>query len=192
MNKVKQAKVADLKSNPKNPRSISEEKLEDLKNSLRKYPRLLALRPLVVDKNGVVLGGNMRLRAMQELGIETVPVIEAENLTAKERKRFILLDNVTYGEWDYDILGKHFALAELDELGIELPDLLPVQYEALRVSEGEAEIADMAKNVKKAILIEFSAEDYEEAYDIIRRIRKSEKDIGKYILKLLRGEVSDR
>jgi hypothetical protein len=192
MYKVKQAKVSELKPNPKNPRTISQEKLEELKSSLRKYPRLFELRPLVVDKNGVVLGGNMRLRAAQELGLDTVPVIEAENLTAKERRRFILLDNVTYGEWDTDILGKHFAPAELDELGIDLPDILPPQYKALQIEEGDAEIADMARNTKRAILIEFSHDDYGEAFELIKRVRKSGKDVGKLILKLLRKELSEK
>lgn len=190
--KIQYVDISTIKPNKNNPRTITEEKLEDLKESLRKYPRLLELRPLVVDDKGFVLGGNMRLRAINELGIEKVPVLKVSNLTSKKRRRFILLDNVTYGEWDFDILGKNFAPAELEELGIDLPDILAVDYRALQNENGDAEIADMARNTKKAIMIEFSQEDYDEAYELVSSVRKSGKDVGKLVLKLLKKDLAEK
>ena len=116
--RIIQAKVSDLKENPDNPRTITADALEKLKASIREFPAMLKLRPIVVDADMVVLGGNMRLRACKELGIKEVPIIKADTLTDKEKERFIIADNVAFGEWDYETLEAWNA-DELAMWGIE-------------------------------------------------------------------------
>lgn len=111
--------VADLKLNPKNPRTLSEEKVAKLQNSLRSFPEMLEARPLVVDENNVVLGGNARLLAAQALGLETLPVYRA-TWSAEKHDEFIIKDNVSFGEWDWDILANEWNEAELLEWGLEV------------------------------------------------------------------------
>lgn len=113
------AKVSDLKENPDNPRTITGDALEKLKASIREFPAMLQLRPIVVDADMVVLGGNMRLRACKELGITEVPIIAADTLTEKEKERFIIADNVSFGEWDYDTLANDWDVDELEAWGVE-------------------------------------------------------------------------
>jgi hypothetical protein len=122
-----------LKANPSNPRTIRKEKLEKLVNSLRQFPQMLDLRPLVVESldNPVVLGGNMRLKALQALGFEHVPVLTAEELTAEQRAEFVIKDNIGYGDWDWDTLANEWDAVELQEWGLDLPDLKPLDPDQL-------------------------------------------------------------
>ena len=118
--------MIDIKTihvNPQNPRIISEKKFEKLKNSIKDFPKMLRLRPMVVKADGTILGGNMRFRAIQALGLELKPewVTVAEELTPEEEKRFIIEDNVSFGEWDFDILANEWETAELEDWGIDLP-----------------------------------------------------------------------
>lgn len=117
--RIIQAKVSDLKENPDNPRTITGDALEKLKASIREFPAMLQLRPIVVDADMVVLGGNMRLRACKELGITDVPIIQADTLTDKEKERFIIADNVAFGEWDFEALANDWDVEELEAWGVE-------------------------------------------------------------------------
>lgn len=116
-------KVADILPNPNNPRTLKKEQFKRLVKSLESFPEMLEARPLVVDKNNVVLGGNMRLKALQELGIEEVSVHVAEWDESKNGE-FIIKDNVGYGEWDMDILANEWDAEELVEWGLDvwIPD----------------------------------------------------------------------
>lgn len=91
--------------------------------SLREFPKMLNLRPLVIDKNNVVIGGNMRLKALKELGYEEVPVLSAEDLTPDEIKRFVVVDNLPFGQWDYDVLGADYGLDELEGMGFDTKEI---------------------------------------------------------------------
>jgi len=98
-------KLADIQPNPNNPRFIRDDKFEKLKASIEQFPKMMALRPIVVDESGTVLGGNMRLRALQELGYKEVPpewVRRAGELTEDEKRRFIITDNAGFGQWDWE------------------------------------------------------------------------------------------
>lgn len=114
----------ELKPNPNNPRYLKEEKFKLLKKSLVDFPKMLELRPIIVDKDNMVLGGNMRLQAIQALvaegkkEFEEVPVIRVEDLTDKQKKEFIIKDNVSYGEWDWDILSSEWETQELNDWGL--------------------------------------------------------------------------
>ena len=97
-------KLSTIKPNPNNPRIIKDDKFHKLVQSIRDFPKMLEIRPIVVNDDMTVLGGNMRLKACKEAGLTEVPIIKASELTEDEQKEFIIKDNVGYGEWDYEIL----------------------------------------------------------------------------------------
>lgn len=112
--------TSKLKTNPNNPRSIRKDQLQKLVKSLREFPEMLEARPIVVDPDFVVLGGNMRLKAAQEAGLKEVPVYIASWEEAKH-KEFIIKDNLAFGEWDWDILANEWDAEELGDWGLEVP-----------------------------------------------------------------------
>lgn len=112
-----------LKFNEDNPRKISPAKLEKLVNSIREFPKMLEIRPIVVDDSGMVLGGNMRLKAVLKLKMKSVPVVYASELSEEEKRRFIVEDNVGFGEWDFDLLKLQYSNVELDSWGVDLPEI---------------------------------------------------------------------
>ena len=117
-------KLSDIKPNPDNPRIIRDVKFEQLKKSIQEFPAMLELRPMVVDADNVVLGGNMRLRALQDLGYTEIPeawVKRAEELTEEEKRRFIIVDNVGYGEWDWETIANAWDADEVREWGLDVP-----------------------------------------------------------------------
>lgn len=118
--KIEIVKVSSLKPNPGNPRTISREKMEKLEKSIQDFPQMLRLRPIIVTDKNVTLGGNMRLQALKNLKIDTVPIIRASNLTKAQQKEFIVKDNVAYGEWDWDALAE-WDMQELREWGLDIP-----------------------------------------------------------------------
>jgi len=108
-----------LKTNPNNPRTIRKDQLQKLVKSLREFPEMLEARPIVVDPDYVVLGGNMRLKAAQEAGLAEVPVYVASWEEAKH-KEFVIKDNLAFGEWDWDMLANEWEPEQLDEWGLEV------------------------------------------------------------------------
>jgi DNA modification methylase len=124
------AKVANLKANPNNPRVIKDEKFRKLVESIRKFPKMMEIRPIVVNGDMVVLGGNMRLKACKELGLKEVPIIMADDLTDEQQREFIIKDNVGFGEWDFELLAKDWDAVELGEWGLEFPEVEDEKNEA--------------------------------------------------------------
>ena len=113
-------KLSELKINPNNPRLIKDVKFKKLCNSIKEFPKMMELRPIVIDSDNIILGGNMRFKALQELGYTDIDekwVKKAEDLTEDEKKQFIVKDNVSFGEWDWDILANNWDNTELDEWG---------------------------------------------------------------------------
>lgn len=115
-------KIDHIKHNPDNPRVIKDDKFWKLVKSIQDFPEMLELRPIVVDENNMVLGGNMRLKAIQELGYAEVPVVRATELTEEQKKEFIIKDNIGYGDWDWDILANNWNTAKLEEWGLDIPN----------------------------------------------------------------------
>lgn len=113
--------IGDIKPNPNNPRHIKDDKFKKLVASIRDFPQMLELRPIVVDADGMVLGGNMRLRACQAAGLKEVPVIYADQLTEDQKREFIIKDNVGFGEWDWDVLANEWDEVVLDAWGLDVP-----------------------------------------------------------------------
>jgi len=113
--------IRQVRSNPDNPRFIKGDKFEKLVKSIREFPQMLELRPIVVNKDMIVLGGNMRLKACEEAGIDQVPIIFADNLTEEQQKEFIIKDNSSFGEWDWDLLANEWDTEQLIDWGMDLP-----------------------------------------------------------------------
>ena len=117
--------IGKLKPNPTNPRVLRDEKFAKLVQSIRDFPDMLNKRPIiaVTDTDGklMVLGGNMRLRACQELKMKEVPVILADEWTEEQRREFIIKDNVGFGEWDWEQLANEWDAEKLAEWGLDLP-----------------------------------------------------------------------
>ena len=114
--------INEIKPNPNNPRIIKDVKFKQLVKSIQDFPQMLELRPIVIDENNMVLGGNMRLKACIEAGMTDVPVIHANNLSEDKKKEFIVKDNVGYGEWDWDDLANNWNVEELTEWGLDIPN----------------------------------------------------------------------
>jgi DNA modification methylase len=111
-----------IKPNKNNPRVIKDDNFKKLINSIKDFPKMLKIRPIVVNDDMVVLGGNMRFKACKEAGLTEVPIIKASELTEDEQKEFIIKDNVSGGEWDWEMLKADFDLEELDEWGLDVPE----------------------------------------------------------------------
>lgn len=115
-----QEKISNLKSNPNNPRIIKDDKFHKLVKSIQDFPEMLDIRPIVVNSEMIVLGGNMRLKAAKEAGLKEVPIIKADNLTIEQQNEFIIKDNVSGGEWDWDILANEWDVEQLEEWGLDV------------------------------------------------------------------------
>jgi site-specific DNA-methyltransferase (adenine-specific) len=133
--------ITQIKPNPNNPRIIKDHKFKQLVKSIQDFPQMLELRPIVIDENNMVLGGNMRLKACLEAGLTDVPVIHANNLSEDKKKEFIVKDNVGYGEWDWDALANEWDTELLTEWGLDLPDI-DVQDTLIQAEEDDYEIPD--------------------------------------------------
>jgi hypothetical protein len=132
-------KKVDIKSvipNKKNPRVIRDNKFKKLVQSIKDFPQMLELRPIVVDSEMVVLGGNMRLKACQAAGLTEVPIIIADQLTPEQQQEFIIKDNVGFGEWDWEALANEWDMDLLDQWGMDVP-YTPDDIEELKNPEND-------------------------------------------------------
>lgn len=136
--------IAKLKPNPSNPRIIKDEKFRKLVQSIKEFPEMLQLRPIVVDADLMVLGGNMRLKACQAAGLKDVPVVIAADLTPDQQREFVIKDNVGFGEWEWDALANQWDASKLTDWALDLPtvpDFEPTGIEDQpRLDEKEAKI----------------------------------------------------
>jgi DNA modification methylase len=114
--------IKKVKSNPNNPRIIKDDKFKKLVASILEFPKMLEIRPIVVNDDMIVLGGNMRLKACIHAGLKEVPIIKVSDLTEQEQKQFIIKDNVSGGEWDWNMLANEWDAEELDAWGLDVPD----------------------------------------------------------------------
>jgi ParB-like chromosome segregation protein Spo0J len=131
----------------------------------------------------------MRLKACKAAGLKEVPIIKASELTEDEQKQFIIKDNVSGGEWDWEALAVDWNADELEEWGLDLPDFAAdVDYSILDDEDVEDQLNDMTNGVKKAIQIEFEAEHYEEAYELVKFWREKGGYVGGMIMEYLKAE----
>ena len=144
---IQHVKIGQIKPNPKNPRVIKDEKFKKLVKSLTEFPQMLEKRPLVcfTDTDGkfVVLGGNMRLKAAQEIKLKELPVMLADDWTDEQKNEFLIKDNVGFGEWDWDDLANNWDAEQLTDWGLDIPDFAVNAPEA---EEDDYEIPDEVNN----------------------------------------------
>jgi ParB-like chromosome segregation protein Spo0J len=118
--------LSTIKLNPANPRMIKDDKFKKLCKSVAEFPQMMELRPIIIDAENVILGGNMRFRALKENGMKEVPdswVMRADDLTEKQKKEFVIKDNVGFGEWDWDDIANEWGDLPLDDWGLDIHDM---------------------------------------------------------------------
>lgn len=145
-------KISEIKPNPNNPRLVKDDKFAKLVQSIKDFPEMLELRPIVVNDDMIVLGGNMRLKACKEAGLKEVPIIKASQLTEEQQREFIIKDNLGYGEWDWEMIANEWDADKLNEWGMDIPDFKGTEIEAV---EDDYEIPEEIKiDVVKGDLFE--------------------------------------
>jgi ParB-like chromosome segregation protein Spo0J len=181
--------ISELTVNPNNPRIIKDEKFDKLVQSIKEFPDMLKYRPIVVDENNVILGGNMRFKACKAAKLKQVHVMKASELTEAQKREFIIKDNVSGGEWDWAMLQNEWDTEQLDEWGLDVPQFASdVDYSILDDEDVSQQLEDMTDGVKKAIQIEFEAEHYEEAYALVKFWRERGGYVGGMIMEYLKAE----
>jgi len=184
-----ETKINEIKANPNNPRIIKDDKFKQLVKSIQEFPEMLKLRPIVVNDDMVVLGGNMRLKACKEAGLKAIPIIKASSLTEQQQKEFIIKDNVGYGEWDWENLANQWDNEELNDWGLNVPEFkTDVDYSILDEVDLSNELNNLSNGVKKAIQIEFEAEHYDKAFELIKFWREQKAYVGGMIMEYLKAE----
>ena len=187
--KIETVKIGLVKTNPKNPRIIKDDKFKKLVQSIKDFPQMLNIRPIVVNEEMIVLGGNMRLKACIEAGLKDVSIIKANDLTPEQQNEFIIKDNVGFGEWNWDDLANEWDSELLTEWGLDVWQQAPeVDYSILDDEDVSGQLNDMTNGVKKAIQIEFEAEHYEEAYALVKFWRDKGGYVGGMIMEYLKTE----
>lgn len=178
--KTEKVSIKEIKNNPKNPRVIKNQKFQKLVQSIKDFPQMLDIRPIIVNKEGVILGGNMRFRAAIDAGLTEVTIARV-NLTPEEEDEFIVKDNSNFGEWDWDVLANQFDLDELDEWGLDIPVYLTDDDEE---PQYDKEIMDDAlerflDNNISYIRLHFAREEYDKVIEKLDKIMGTEKFKGK-------------
>ncbi len=181
--------IQKVKNNPNNPRVIKDFKFKKLVKSIKEFPEMLKLRPIVVDENNIILGGNMRYKACLELKHDTIWAVQADDLTEKQKKQFVIKDNAGFGEWDWDILANDWDTKDLKDWGIDVwqPEEA-VDYSVLDDIDLDDEIQTMFEQTKKSIILEFSTEQYEnEVKDLYEKLKAKDVSMSKLFLLALQN-----
>jgi hypothetical protein len=179
---MKKVKIGLVKANPNNPRVIKDDKFKKLVQSIRDLPEMADVRPLVVNQDMVVLGGNMRLKAMKEAGWTEVPIIQV-NWDEDKQRQFIIKDNLSGGEWDWEMLANQWDSTELADWGLDVwTPPAEVDYGLLDNTGLENQIDELGAGVRKAIQIEFEPQDYDEAVELVKWWRQKGAYVGAMVV----------
>jgi hypothetical protein len=169
---VTRMNISSIRTNPDNPRVIKDDKFNRLVASIKQFPEMLELRPIIVNAELVVLGGNMRLKACQAAGLKDVPVVVADQLTADQQREFIIKDNVGFGEWDWDALANTWDTDDLQEWGLsEISVFAAVSAEAERdidLPTMSASAESYLNNTIRQIVLHY---DMETHADVLKRLQ---------------------
>lgn len=161
-------KLTAIKPNPSNPRIIKDAKFKKLVKFIEDFPKMMELRPIIIDNDNIILGGNMRYRALQELKMKEIPdnwVKKASDLTDEEKKQFIIKDNVGFGEWDFDELSNNWNAEDLNEWGFEMPEFDNKENE-------DKEKTDLSDKTQTEFLIEIKCKNEKEQEKIYNKLIK--------------------
>ena len=154
-------KLSEVKLNPNNPRIIKDDKFKKLVQSIKDFPEMLNIRPIVVNQDMIILGGNMRYKACKEAGLKEIPIIITD-LSEEKQREFLIKDNTSGGEWDWEVLANEWNSEELEAWGLDLPitkdlneqDLFDIEIPFYTPSEIQPEINELANLDKTKSLIE--------------------------------------
>jgi ParB-like chromosome segregation protein Spo0J len=155
----KQVKIESIFENESNPRFINKKAFEKLVKSIKAFPEMLEKRPIIIDEKNIILGGNMRLKACKEAGLKKVWVDQVTDWSEKQKREFIIKDNVGFGEWDWDILGNEYSFEELANWG-------------LNVSTGADEIEDLSEALIADLKIEITVKSEDEQEQLFEELSK--------------------
>ena len=199
--KPNKIKISKIKSNPNNPRLIKDYKFRKLVKSIKEFPEMLKLRPIVVDENNIILGGNMRYKACIEAGLKEIYVIQADDLSEDQKKEFIIKDNSSFGEWDWDVIANEWDIKDLNNWGVDMP-ILNEKLQVIGNESPEIEVTEEILEEHNYIVFTFDNKlDWQVAKEIldIKTVAKDgytdtymQKGVGrvkkgKDLLKLING-----
>jgi len=139
MDIIEKVKLSLILSNPNNPRIIKDDKFKKLVKSIEEFPEMLEKRPIIVNEDMIVLGGNMRLKACKEAGLKEIPIIKVTGWSEEKQKEFVIKDNSGFGEWDWDMLANEWDVETLEEWGLDIPDFAVKELDA---EEDDYEVPD--------------------------------------------------
>ena len=165
-------KLSEIKPNPNNPRLIKDEKFAKLVKSIKEFPQMLELRPIVVNDDMIVLGGNMRLKACKEAGLKEVPIIKASSLTPEQQREFIIKDNVGFGEWDWELIANEWDAEQVTDWGLDIPGFMELP--------SDDELIGEEKNKPPVMKITFESPEQLQAAEIDIRELIDRKYSGAY------------
>jgi hypothetical protein len=157
--KTEKIAIGKIKLNTNNPRIIKDDKFQKLVKSIQEFPQMLSIRPIVVNDDMIVLGGNMRLKACQEAGLKEIPIIKASNLTEEQQKEFIIKDNVGFGEWDWENLANEWDETQLEDWGLDVwinkgkDELLEVEDEVEETTTDAPRITDEGYSLFELVML---------------------------------------
>jgi len=173
-------KISEVKSNPNNPRIIKDDKFQKLVKSIKEFPEMLNIRPIVVNSDMVVLGGNMRLKACKEAGLKEVAIIKAEDLTEDQQKQFIIKDNVGFGEWDWEDLANNWDAEQLTDWGLDIQNF---NTEGFADKNKELSLDDVTDSM--TISLKYTEEEYHIVKDALLKLAPTPEQA---IWKLLKND----
>jgi len=182
-------KIQEVKLNPNNPRLIKDDKFKKLVQSIKDFPEMLNIRPIVVNQDMIILGGNMRYKACKEAGLKEIPIIKTD-LTEEQQREFLIKDNTSGGEWDWEVLANEWNSEQLADWGLDIPELKAID----EAEEGdEIKIPKSLQVIPKKeyilIMADEDSEDWQELQQIFkcRLVRQGGCKIGSSSDKVGRG-----
>ena len=155
--KIETIQISKIKLNPNNPRLIKDDKFTKLVQSIKDFPEMLNIRPIVVNEDMIILGGNMRFKACKEAGLKEVPIIKASGLSAEKQREFLIKDNLAGGEWDWNMLANEWDEIELGDWGLDIQNFNTGNVDYSDKNE-EINVDDFENEM--VIKLKFSENDY--------------------------------
>jgi ParB-like chromosome segregation protein Spo0J len=159
-----QVKLYKIKGNPHNPRIIKNDKFKKLVKSIQEFPQMLEKRPIVVDENMMVLGGNMRLKASKDAGLKEVWIDIAEGWTKEQKDEFVVKDNVNFGEWEWDMLANEWDSVQLAEWGLDVWQNEDDKF--------ETDVKDISDNIGEEFRVEIELKSENEQQELYNKLTK--------------------
>lgn len=184
-------KISEIKLNPNNPRIIKDDKFIKLVKSIKDFPEMLEIRPIVVNADMVILGGNMRFKACKEAGLKEIPIIIADNLTEEQQREFLIKDNTSGGEWDFEMLANEWDVEQLEDWGLDMPNNLEEIKATKDIPDiGEIEFSEELLLEHNYIVLYFdNAMDWEVAQEVYGLKQVKSKDSSDKTKKIGIGRV---